>query len=120
MQLGNVTVEEALTRDFKTVIYHCSPAFRNIAAGKVPKGQYVFDTGADVHICTDATLFKPNDPPEYTKIIGVEGRAMQAEIGTLLWLGRCLLLADCPFGLISSHVLESTRFVIEYHNALII
>ena len=33
--------------------------FKNNDFGKVPKGQFVFDK-----IFTDATLFKPNGPPE--------------------------------------------------------
>ena len=66
------------------------------------------------HLCTDASMFKPNDPPEFTEIIGVEGRPMEAEVGSLLCLGRCLLIPNCPVGLISSHVLESMGFNIDY------
>ena len=64
----------------------------------------MFDTGTDVHVCTDTTLFTPSMPPEYTEVIGVEGKAILAEVGTLLCLGKCILLPECPVLLISAYL----------------
>ena len=46
----------------------------------MPKGAFVFGTGADVHVCTDATLFTPSVLPEYTEVIGVEGKAILSRL----------------------------------------
>ena len=57
VKFANLTVEETLAID------DCN---LSMLTDKVPKGKFVFDTGADVHVCTDVSMFKPNDPPEYT------------------------------------------------------
>ena len=68
-------MEETLARDSDDCnLSFLTHAFRNIASSNSPKGQFVFDTGADLHVCTDASMLKPNDPPEFTEIIGVDGR----------------------------------------------
>ena len=76
VKFDNLTVEET-----HAMLTH---AIKNTATGKVSKGQFVFDTGADVFVCTDASMFKPKDPPEFTEIIGFEGRPMEAEVSSLL------------------------------------
>ena len=117
VKFANLTMEETSAFD-DCNLSMLTHVFRNIATDKVPKGQFVFDTGANVHVCTDASMFKPNEPPKFTEIIGVEGRPMEAEVGSFLCLGRCLLIPNCPVGLISSHVLESMGFNIEYHSGI--
>ena len=61
-----------------------------------------------MYVCNDASLFVANDPPEYATVTGVEGKPLDAQVG-----GRCLVLPDCPIGIISGHLLEST-FKVEY------
>ena len=50
---------------------------------------------------------------EYAGVIGVNGSNVQARVGNLLNLGRCLYVPECPATLMSAHVLEQA-FDIEY------
>ena len=50
----------------------------------------IFDTGADVHVTNAARLFIPNQPEEYSGVIGVNGNQIQAKVGILLNLGMSL------------------------------
>ena len=95
-------MEEALTRDFD----YCNLpvmtyAFRNLAGGKVPQGHFVFDTGADVHVSTDASKFNPNDPFHRCRR---EANACRGRF--IVMLGQILTAATFTVGLISSHVLS--------------
>ena len=44
--------------------------FRIRVDHKVPKSVFVYDTGANVHVCNDELLFVPIEPPEYTTVTG--------------------------------------------------
>lgn len=115
VHFANYTTEEVTDKYFEYCNYSfLTNAFRNHAGSKVPKGKFVFDTGADVHVCTDATLFTPAEPPEHIEIIGVEGKVIRAPVGQLMCLGRCILLPGCPVSLISCHELEARKFTINY------
>ena len=50
----------------------------------------IFNTGADVHVTNNPDLFIATEPPEYSDVIGIEGSAIKARVGSLLCLGKCL------------------------------
>ena len=73
----------------------------------------IFDTGADIHVTNDARLFVANKPAEYSGVVGMNGDTIQAKVGTLLNLGKCLYVSDCPATLVSAHVMEQ-MFNVKY------
>ena len=72
-----------------------------------------YDTGADIHVTNRRELFTSSEPPEYTHVIGIDGKEKQAEYGKLLNLGKCLYMPECSVTMVPQHVLEEF-FMIDY------
>ena len=56
---ANLTVAESAEQYFDDCNYDMTKMlhiFKNHAVGKVPEGDFIYDTGADVHVCNDASL----------------------------------------------------------------
>ena len=106
---ANLTVAESADQYFTECNYDVMmlQIFRNRVDHKVPKGGFVYDAGADVHVCNDELLFVPNEPPEYTTVTGVEGKSLASSsriiVGLVGW-HRFLLLALCFVPLVAGFV----------------
>ena len=108
VHFSNLTVEEAYSDfDIGSNIFTLSTvAFRGGKIPSLPSNLVIFDSGADVHVANNRSLFTPRDPPEFSKVIGIEGKEITAEVGDMLNLGKCLYIPECPVSLVSPHGLE--------------
>ena len=101
-------MEEAYSKfDINSNIFSLTTvAFRGGKVSSLPTDHVIFDSGADVHVSNNRELFTPRIPPEFSKVSGIEGKEITAEVRDTLNLGKCLYLPECPVSLVSPHGLE--------------
>ena len=61
-----------------------------------------------------ASLFNSCVMPEYTKVVHVEEKTIRVEVGSLLYLGKGILMPESHVSFISAHTLDIVFWSVPY------